>query len=114
MPASAFTHNFLLMFSAPIVWAVHFVAMYGFTGILCARPWLNVEWLGLKVSAWGVLGMSLVAILAIALLYFKVTPKHVVEDNRVFLRWMSGTLSLLSILAIVWEALPVFIVPACR
>jgi hypothetical protein len=113
MHASSFTHNFLLLFSGPLIWAVHFVTVYGFIGILCARPPVKGAWLGFGVAAWGVTAASLLAIAAMAAVYLLVKPRDMAPDNQTFIRWMSLALSLLSAIAIIWEALAVFLVPVC-
>jgi NO-binding membrane sensor protein with MHYT domain len=114
MRLSSFTHNFLLMFSGPLIWAVHFVSIYGFTGILCARPPVSLEWLGVGAAVWVIAAASMLAIMAMAALYLFAKPRDAAPDNRVFIRWMSATLSLLSGIAIVWEALAAFLVPLCK
>ncbi len=111
--ASSFTHNFLLLFSGPLIWAVHFVAIYGFIGIVCARPPADAEWLGIGVALWGVCGASLLAVVAMAAICMWIKPRDTVRDNQVFIRWMSITLCLLSAAAIGWETLAAFMVPVC-
>jgi NO-binding membrane sensor protein with MHYT domain len=114
MRASSFTHNFLLLFSGPLIWAGHFVAIYGFTGILCARSYANVAWLGVGIAMWAIIGTGLVALIAMAAVSLRVKPRDAAADNQVFVRWMTLALSLLSGTAIVWETLSVFLVPVCN
>ncbi|OGB21206.1 MAG: hypothetical protein A3I66_02425 [Burkholderiales bacterium RIFCSPLOWO2_02_FULL_57_36] len=101
------------MFSGPLIWAVHFVAIYGFIGIVCARPAMNLVWLGIGIATWGVIGAGFAAIAAIAAVYLRIKPRDAAPDNRSFIRWMSLTLSLLSAIAVVWETMAIFLVPAC-
>ena len=113
MKASPFTRNFLLMFSGPLIWAVHFLAIYGFTGILCARPPVTTNWLGHGVAVWAITAASLLALAAMAAVFLLAKPRDAAQVNLVFVRWMSASLSLLSATAVIWEALAVFLVPVC-
>ena len=113
MRATPFTTNFLLMLAGPLIWAAHFLAVYVYAGILCARPRWNVEWLGLSIAGWGTVAASVVALAAMAALLVFARARGVEHDNRIFIRWISIGLSLLSAVAIIWETVPVFLVPAC-
>lgn len=112
MRLSTFTHDFLLLFSGPLVWAVHFLAIYGFIGVVCARGAAGVSWLGIGIGTWGVAGAGLLAIAAIAA-SFALQPRHAAPDNRRFVRWITVRLGLLAMVAIAWETVTVFLVPVC-
>lgn len=107
-----FTHDALLVFAGPLVWAVHFVGIYSFVGILCARPNTSFSWLGQGLVTWGVLGAGLVAIALIAACLL-IEPRTTVPDNRSFVRWLSISLALLAVVAIIWETSSVFLIPSC-
>lgn len=109
---SVFTHDFLLLMAGPIVWAVHFVAIYGFVGVACARPAPQWQWLGVGWAGWVVVAMGAVALVALAACLL-VRPASGEPDNRRFLRWSSVALLALAALAIAWETLAVFMVPGC-
>ena len=108
-----FTRSFLLLFSGAIVWSVHFVAIYGFTGVMCARPALRQEWLGIGIIAWGVSLASLMAIAILVVLHFASWRAWRQGHDISFQRKTAASLALFAILAIVWETLPVLLVPAC-
>lgn len=108
-----FTRSFLLIFSGPIIWALHFLFIYGLNGVLCARPTLNPKWAGLHAAAWGTLAASLAAILLLAGILARTKLPESAEGSRGFVRWLSLTLGALSLVAIVWETLPVFFVAPC-
>lgn len=123
MNTSHFTRTFLLIFSGPIIWALHFVAIYGFTGIACARALHEVAWLGIGAVSWFI-GIScllaLGAIAAIAALTAKKRnrmPPAGVNTMRAekhsFIGSMTIMLGMLAAIAIIWETLPVLLVPAC-
>ncbi len=106
------THDLLLLFAGPIVWAVHFIAIYGLNGVVCARPGRAGQWAGLAWEAWAI---SATGVLAVALLAAWVAsrPRSEGEHSRRFVRWTSLALAALAALAIAWETLAVFMVPAC-
>ena len=112
MRASSFTHDFLLLFAGPLIWSIHFLAIYAFTGIVCARPGAAASWWGIGVVTWALAGAGLAAIAAIAA-FFAVKPRDAAPDNRSFIRRVSAGLGVLSIIAIVWETMTVFLVPSC-
>ena len=112
MRLSTFTHDFLLLMAGPVVWGVHFVAIYGFMGVVCARPVPQAQWAGVGWPGWVVVAMSVVAT-AVLLAWLRVRPTAQDPDNRRFLRWSSLALGVLALLAIAWETLAVFLVPGC-
>lgn len=110
---SMFTHDILLLFAGPLVWAVHFVAMYGFAGVVCARPGAaQAQWLGIHVLVWGVCALGAAALAALAGCY-ALAPRTGEPDNRHFVRRTSRGLLLLAGVAVLWETFAVFILPAC-
>jgi len=87
--------------SGAIVWALHFTAVYGFTALGCARGFP-------RVVPWAVgaatLAAAALAIAIIAIAYSK-------RDN--FVHWIAAGVAAFALLAIVWGALPVLVMPAC-
>lgn len=84
-----------------IVWSLHFAAIYGITALACARgmPGLIAP------------GVAVATLVAIALLI----PVLVTGFRRraEFEPWMSATVGALALVAVVWESIPVLLVPAC-
>lgn len=113
MIASLFTSSFLKLFSGPIIWAIHFLFIYSFNGIMCARPALQQEWAGLSLSGWAIVLASAAALLAIASINVRGWRSDMDAGNKDFVRWMTAGLGLLSAFAIILEAIPVFLVPEC-
>lgn len=112
MRMSPFTYNFLLLFAGPIVWAIHFLVIYGFIGILCARAAAGTSWLGTGIATWVIAGAGLLAIATIAAC-LAIKPRDASPDTHGFVRWVAIGLGLLAIVAIAWETVTVFLVPAC-
>jgi len=110
-PSSA-GHDLLLLFTGPIVWGLHFLAIYGFTGVACARPGAGPQWLGLSWQGWVVIAASLVAA-AVLLACLRARPRSNLVHNREFLRMTGLALNGLALLAIAWETLAVLLLPGC-
>ncbi|WP_420473740.1 hypothetical protein [Noviherbaspirillum sp. ST9] len=110
MGISSFTRTFLLIFSGPLVWACHFLSVYSLAALACARGFAGVEWLGKGVTQWGISALTAAAVAAIAtvLVTGQRARKYSLFEQRATLG-----LGLLSILGIVWETLPAFLVPPC-
>lgn len=109
---TGFTRYSLVLFAAPIVWAVHFLAIYGFAGVVCARPGLQGDWMGLPLLVWGVLAAGAVAIAALALA-MRARLRKGAEHGPAFLRQVSAGLAWLALVAIVWESAAVLFFPGC-
>jgi hypothetical protein len=92
---------FLRISSGVIVWSVHFMAIYGFTALACAREFAHAVFPAVAVAT----------LVAVALLI----PIMVTGFRRraEFEYWMAASLAALALIAVVWEALPVVLVPAC-
>ena len=90
-----------LLCAGPLCWALHFAAIYGLTGIACARGMGSaVPWAIAAVTS--VAAAAVIAILAVAL-----------RRRDSFEHWLAAAAAGLALLAIAWEALPVLMVPAC-
>ena len=105
-------HDLLLLFAGPIVWGLHFLAIYGFTGMACARPGTGPQGLGLAWEGWVVIAASVVAA-AVLVGCFRARPRSNLVHNREFLRMTGLALNALALLAIVWETLAVVMLPGC-
>lgn len=114
MRLSHFTRSFLLIFSGPIIWAVHFLAIYGAAGVICARPAAaRLQWLGLHAADWSTLVASVAAIAVISGIVVRTHRQQAHAGHAGFTPWMAAGLGLLSIIAIVWETLPILLIPSC-
>jgi hypothetical protein len=84
---------FVRMSSGAIVWAVHFMAIYGITALACARGFpAAVPWaIGITTA------LALAAVIAIIVFSSRITAG------------VAG----IALIAIIWEAIPVLVMPAC-
>ena len=92
---------FFRMSSGAIVWVAHFAAIYGITALACARglPGL-VPW-----------AIGIATIIAVVLVFVLIWVAF--KDIGAFANWLSAAVAGLALLAIVWQAVPVLLVPAC-
>ena len=91
----------LWMASGVIVWAAHFLAVYGFTGLACARGWA-------AAVPWGV-GLATVAALGIAAMLLA----RGVGRRGEFENGIATGLAAFALLAIAWEGLALLLVDPC-
>lgn len=105
-----FTAAALRLSAGVIVWALHFAAIYGYTGIACARRFHAYGETLVAAVPW-VIGIATAS--AIAAVLPLVAQFARVRTGSGFIDWMSGGLAALSLVAIVFEAMTVIWLPAC-
>ena len=95
-----FARTALVLAAGPLAWAVHFLTLYGFTGVACARAMTaSIPWaIALATIA------AAVCVAAIA---------HALRARESFEHWLAGALAAAALVAIAWEALPVLLVRPC-
>lgn len=113
MALSHFTRTALRMFSGPLIWGVHFLAIYVFTAIACARRTFNPDWVA--ALPWAVFAMTLLAAAALLAMIIQAirANKHNRDDASSFIPWATAAFAALALLAVIWETLPVLLLPIC-
>jgi hypothetical protein len=107
----------LRMFSGLLIWAAHFLVIYVFTALACARRFSEASWLGIGVVPW-VIGAATLAAATTTLVVIWLAMRDArlsTSRNNMssFVPWMTAALGGLALVAILWEALPVLVVPTC-
>jgi hypothetical protein len=106
----------LLRMSAPLViWALHFLVIYGLTAIACARGFATTRVAGIDAVTWGIVVATLVAA-GVMLFTIGVAVRRLgtrSSGTAAFVHWMSAAAGGLALVGVLWEALAVLIVPAC-
>jgi hypothetical protein len=113
MESPTFTRVTLLTCSGPLVWALHFVFIYGLAGVVCARPQVDWHWLGIDATAWGIGAAGAVALAVIAVVSVRARPRKGMVGQAYFIAYTTVLLGLLSALAVVYETLTIWLVPSC-
>jgi len=101
---------------APLIWAAHFLAIYAFTALACARKGTG-GWFDLASVPWFIGGATLLAA-AILLVTIAVAIRAGRRDTSstgasTFVHWLTAAIAALVLLAVVWETLPLIWVPVC-
>lgn len=96
-----FARTALRIAVGPIAWAAHFLAIYGFTAVACARGF----------GHWTPAAIGVATLLAGAACTWAIVAG--MRHREAFERWLSAMLAAAALVAIVWEALPVFLVKPC-
>lgn len=110
MAISRSTVTSMRMLSGALIWAVHFMAIYGFTTLACTRGFAGAQWLGIGVVEWAIGVATLIALAAVVSIIVAATRLTPVVG---FTEWMTAGVAALAAVAIVWEALPAMMVPPC-
>lgn len=108
--AERFTSTTLWMGAGVIVWALHFLALYGITAVVCATGSDDARWLGLGIVPWTVAVSTLVGVGLVAWVGVRAWRRH---SHERLAPWLTATLCALAAFAMLLEAIPVAIVPVC-
>jgi hypothetical protein len=87
--------------SGSVVWALHFAALYGFTALACARGFAGAV-------PWVAGGATLAALGALTLIAWR----HLGRRGE-FNAWLTLAVAGLALVAVLYETVPLFIVPIC-
>lgn len=114
-----FASRLLLASAGLLVWGAHFLFVYIFAALACARAFADVRVVGLGVVPLAVLMSTVAALLLLAWLSIRAWR----SENRVhtadpatprFLRHLGAALAIFSAAAILLQTLPVLIIPVCE
>ena len=133
MVARAFERDSLFsVIAGPLVWTAHFLSLYIFTAIACAKGFFHEEILGMRVvQLFGaaVTVLAVVLILDAILLSYRrwrgmpwdgrhdPLPPHDANDvasRRRFMAYAGFLLSGLALIATIWETLPIVFFATCQ
>lgn len=109
-----FPVELLFLIAGPAIWLAHFLFIYTVNAVACAKSALAGTWMGLPASSWIIVAGSVLALGGMALAAWRQRQRVRVSGAPPFHAWLTAALSVLSALAVVWETLPVFLMPACQ
>lgn len=106
------------MLGGLLIWTAHFGVIYILNTLACARGFSGPGWLGLGTVTWGIGIATLLALLGAGGLagaaLRRIRRREPREDaNDHFVDWMTAAVGAAALVGILWDALPVLIVPAC-
>src|SRR5688572_807498 len=114
-----FTPTLFFLIGGFAIWAAHFFVIYGYAGLLCARPeWARLQFLNVGAVPLGVVAATIAALLALAVLLAwalrsRAQPAGMTVEPR-FLPVLSAGGAALAAIAIIWEGIfSILAVPAC-
>ncbi len=110
---SPFGIELLYLIAGPAIWLAHFLFIYTVNAVACARSALAGAWLGLPASSWVIVGGGVAALAGMALAAWRQRGRVRASGAPRFHAWLTAALCALSALAVVWETLPVFLMPSC-
>jgi len=132
MIARAFERDSLFsLIAGPLVWTGHFLTLYIFTAIACAKGFFHDEMLGVRVvqlCGAAVTVVAVVLILDTMMLFYRrwrgrsdgqpaPSPPHDANDvasRRRFMAHAGFLLSGLALIATIWETLPIVFFATCE
>ena len=112
------TGQVMLMLAGLIAWAVQFTLIYGATSTLCGREWAGATILKMGSVQAIILATSVAAFIATAIalaLSLRVDGRMRGEADMAgrFMGHTGALINGLSLLVILWQGIPAFILPAC-
>ena len=108
--ARPFAATALRMSAGVIVWAAHFAVIYGFTGLACARRFHDTGAVWTGAVPW-VIGIA--TAVAATLMALLIVPALRAREANDFVQWMGAAIAGLALIGILYEAVPVFMLPVC-
>jgi hypothetical protein len=101
-----------------IIWAMHFGAIYAVHALACERAMADWQLFGLPWVSVLVSGATLLALAALGLTFLLLRQGGGVieggETEPLFTQWFGGAACVVACFAILLEALPALVLPACR
>lgn len=98
--------------AAPLlVWGLHFGLVYGAHAYGCER---GLDAGVVRVAVGVVTLLALLALVPFARSGFAIVDADGGEDATVFARWFAAAAALLAALAVLFQASPAFVLPACQ
>jgi hypothetical protein len=103
--------DFLGIFAGPLVWFLHLALLYGAEALICIPPAGSGRaaiWLGISATI-GALG----ALVVLAVIPNRRADRRRERAGAAFLHDTALLLALLAAIGVVWNALPLVLIPPC-
>lgn len=102
------------LLAGPLIWGTHFVLIYGLLSVGCAAGWQALRLAGLDLIRLLLLLLTVLAVPPLVWLVFGGLRPPNAADSAGFGRRAGAGLALLSLIAVVWEALPLAALAPCQ
>lgn len=114
----SFALRLLLASASLLVWGAHFLFIYIFAALACARAFADLRLIGVGVVPLAILTSTIAALLLLAWLSiraWRLESRILAADPETprFLRYLGAALAIYSAGAILLQALPTLIIPVC-
>lgn len=104
----------LFLIAGPTIWLAHYLFIYTVNAVACARSAMADQWLGLSASSWIIVAGGVLALGGMAVATRRQRQRVRASGSPAFHAWLTAALCVLSAVAVIWETMPVFLMPACR
>jgi hypothetical protein len=103
----------LAWLAGPAVWAVHFAVMYGAHALICARPGAGAAnlWPAVAASATALALLALAGLIVVRMTRARSRARS--NGHTIFARDLTIALAAVSMLGVVWVALPAVVTAPC-
>lgn len=110
----------LFMLAGFLIWGAHFTAIYGFNAVVCARGLGADAVIGIPMVAVGVTVLTFLAFAALAGTTYlawsgqrPLMPDGSGPELAAFVRHTTLLACAMGAVGVIWDAVPVFLVPPC-
>lgn len=120
MREQTFLRPLTFMSGGLLIWAVHFAVLYAINALACARGFAGREVFGIGVVTFGIGAATLVAVAALGWIVARTRtsgmpylPRSAGHQTGRFMNYMAVAIAGLSLVGVIWDAIPVLIIPPC-
>lgn len=112
MTVPRFSFQLVFVVGGLIVWGAHFLLIYPFNAIACTRGFA-------AVAPLTILALTVLALAALAAIVYAAARNRGPlrarsgDPNQALLRMLAIGIALLAAVAVVWETIPVVMIPPC-
>lgn len=116
--AASAVRPLLFMLSGLLIWAAHFTLIYSFTALACARRFADVAVFGVGVVPLVVGIATLLAMVALVAILQRAVHRPSAADgearaNSSFVHYVAAAATVLALVGVLWEMVPILLIPAC-
>jgi hypothetical protein len=100
-----------------LIWGAHLTLIYAFTALACARRFAGIDILGVGVVPLAVGLATLLALAALAAVLRRALGRrssaHGTAPDNAFIDYVTAAAAILALFGVLWQALPILLIPPC-